>query len=121
MTAPIAGIDPHQDQFTVGIIDYHGVEVDHACFPNHAVGYLDAIALLRRHSVEIVGVEGSASWGSHVSIAVVAAGFDAREVSPQRSAAQRRGRRQAKTDANDAIACGTCCAGRAHPRTGTGA
>jgi transposase len=35
---------------------------------------------------------------------VVAAGFDAREVPPQRSAAQRRSRRLAKTDAIDAVA-----------------
>jgi hypothetical protein len=26
MTAPVAGIDPHQDQFTVGIVDAVGVQ-----------------------------------------------------------------------------------------------
>jgi transposase len=39
-----------------------------------------------------------------VSIALVAAGFDAREVPAQRSAAQRRARRLDKTDAVDAVA-----------------
>jgi transposase len=56
------------------------------------------------HGVAQVGIEGSASWGAHVAIAVVAAGFDAREVPPQRSATQRRSRRLAKTDAIDAVA-----------------
>jgi transposase len=54
--------------------------------------------------VERVGLEGSASWGSHIAIAVAAGGFDAREVPPQRSAQQRRSRRLAKTDAVDAVA-----------------
>ena len=35
MTAPIAGIDPHQAQFTVGIVDANGVEVVHDSFPQH--------------------------------------------------------------------------------------
>ena len=78
MTEPVGGIDPHQDTFTVGIVDAHGV---------------------RR-----VGVEGSAKWGAHVAIALCAAGFDAREVPASRSAAQRRSRRLGKTDAVDAVA-----------------
>lgn len=46
--------------------------------------------LLTAHGVTQVGVEGSASWGAHVAIAMVAAGFDVREVPAQRSAMQRR-------------------------------
>jgi transposase len=60
--------------------------------------------LLSAHGVDQVGVEGSAGWGAHIAIALVAAGFDAREVPGQRSAAQRRSRRLDKTDAVDAIA-----------------
>lgn len=104
MTAAVAGIDPHQDTFTVGIVDLNGVEITHGSFPNSGVGYCDAIDLLRAHGVELVGVEGSASWGSHVSVALVVAGFDAREVPPQRSSGQRRARRLAKTDWVDAVA-----------------
>lgn len=73
MPSALAGIDPHQDSITVGIIDQ-------------------------------VGVEGSASWGAHTAIALVAAGFDAREVPAQRTAAQRRARRLEKTDAVDSVA-----------------
>src|SRR3954452_6524945 len=104
MTPPIDGIDPHQDSITVGIIGSNGMELTHRSFPASAAGYFDAIALLTAHGVEQVGVEGSARWGAHVAIALVAAGFDAREVPGQRSAAQRRSRRLDKTDAVDAVA-----------------
>jgi transposase len=104
MAAAVAGIDPHQDQFTVGVVDGNGVELGHATFPNSGSGYAEAIDVLTAHRVGQVGVEGSASWGAHVAIAVVAAGFDAREVPAQRSAAQRRARRQPKTDVVDAVA-----------------
>jgi transposase len=104
MAAPVAGIDPHQDQFTVGVIDPNGVEITHETFPNNGTGFVDAIALLTTHRVGMVGVEGSASWGAHVAIALVAAGFDAREVPAPRSAVQRRSRRLGKTDIIDAIA-----------------
>ena len=72
--------------------------------PNSSAGYCDALDLIRGHDIKQVGIEGSASWGAHVAIAVVAAGFDAREVPPQRSSSQRRSRRLAKTDAVDAVA-----------------
>lgn len=104
MAGNVAGIDPHQDSFTVGIVDEHGVAVAHAAFTTSATGFGEAIDLLEAHGVTTVGVEGSAGWGAHVAIAVVAAGFDGREVPPQRSAAQRRSRRTDKTDTHDAIA-----------------
>lgn len=89
---------------TVGIVDANGVELTHATFPTSAVGYLETIELLTAHGVEQVGIEGSAGWGAHAAIALVAAGFDAREVPAQRSAAQRRSRRLDKTDVVDAVA-----------------
>jgi len=104
MASSVAGIDPHQDSITVGIVDANGVEIAHRTFPASAAGYLDAIELLHAQSVELVGVEGSASWGAHVAVALSAAGFDCREVPPLRSAAQRRARRADKTDAIDAVA-----------------
>ena len=60
--------------------------------------------MLTAHGVEQVGIEGSAGWGAHAAIALVAAGFDCREVPAQRSAAQRRARRLDKTDVVDAVA-----------------
>ena len=105
MSQFIGGIDPHQANFTVGIITPAGIEITHEAFPNSAAGYVDAIALLSTHGVEQVRVECSASWGAHVAIALAAAGFDAHHIPPQRSAAQRRSRRLDKTDAVDAVAC----------------
>ena len=104
MPSALAGIDPHQDSITVGIIDSNGVELTHQTFPTTSAGYVEAIDLLRENDVDQVGVEGSASWSAHASIALVAVGFDAREVPAQRSAAQRRARRLEKTDAVDAVA-----------------
>ena len=103
MSSPIGGIDPHQSNFTVAVVDANGVEITHASFANSGAGYVEAIELLGAHDVSVVGVEGSASWGSHVAIALVAAGFDAREVPPVRAAQQRRARRLAKTDNVDAV------------------
>ncbi|WP_419907360.1 IS110 family transposase [Candidatus Poriferisodalis sp.] len=104
MTSAVGGIDPHQDTFTLGIVDANGVEIGHETYANTAAGYAAAIDLLDVHGVEQVGVEGSAKWGAHVAIALAAAGFDAREVPASRSAAQRRSRRLGKTDAVDAVA-----------------
>jgi transposase len=104
MTSPVAGIDPHQNSFTLGVVDTNGVEIDRITCPNSAAGYVRAIEVLTSHHVTQVGIEGSASWGAHVAIAIVAAGFDAREVPPQRTAQQRRSRRAGKTDGADAIA-----------------
>lgn len=104
MTSPVAGIDPHQDTYTIGIVDPNGVELAHEAFPTSAMGYLDGIELLTARGVRQVGIEGSAGWGAHAAIALVAAGFDCREIPAQRSAAQRRSRRLDKTDAVDAVA-----------------
>lgn len=104
MTAPVGGIDPHQDSYTVGVVDTNGVELAHESFPASAAGYVAGIELLTGHGVELVGIEGSAGWGAHAAVALVAAGFDCREVPAQRSAAQRRSRRLDKTDVVDAVA-----------------
>ena len=121
MASVVAGIDPHQDNFTVGIVDSVGVEITWAKFDNNAPGDVAAIELLTNHEVSQVGIEGSASWGAHVAIALVAAGFDAREVPPQRTAQQRRSRRHDKTDNTDAIATRSGGARRAHARSGANA
>jgi transposase len=51
-----------------------------------------------------VGVEGSAGLGRHVTQALVAAGYDVREVQANRTAERRRRRRRHKTDREDAEA-----------------
>lgn len=103
MTEPVAGIDPHQDTFTIGIVDAVGVEVHIETLDNTGAGYVAAADMLTAHGVRLVGIEGSASWGVHVAVALTAGGFDTREVPPSRTATQRRSRRLDKTDAVDAI------------------
>ena len=56
MKVAVAGIDPHQDSFTIGIVDEHGIEIADASFDNDASGYVDAIDLMTTHGVERVGV-----------------------------------------------------------------
>ncbi len=80
MTSTVAGIDPHQNTITVSIVDPNGVAIVHDTFPNSAAGHCARIELLTAHGFERVGVRGSASWGAHVAIALVAARFDAHEV-----------------------------------------
>jgi transposase len=98
------GIDPHRDSCTIGIVDEHGIEIAVAVFDNSGAGHAAAIDFLTSHNVDQVAIEGSASWGRHIALAVVAAGFDAREVPPQRTSSRRRARRQPKTDQVDAVA-----------------
>ena len=64
MTFPIGGIDPHQDTFTVGIVDPHGVKTCHETFDNTAAGYGAGADLLDAHGVRQVGVEGVRQMGS---------------------------------------------------------
>jgi hypothetical protein len=77
-------------------VDGNGVELATATFPNKGSGYGEAVDLLATHRVGQAGVEGTASWGQHVAIALGAAGLDVREVPAQRSSQQRRARRLAK-------------------------
>ena len=63
MSSPVAGIDPHQDTYTIGIVDPNGVELAHAVFPTSAAGYGDGIELLTAQCVRLVGIEGSAGLG----------------------------------------------------------
>lgn len=116
MTANLGGIDPHQASFTAAVIDHYGAEVARHVFDNTASGYLEAIDWFGTHDANLVGIEGSAKWGAHVAIALTAADFDVREVSPERAAIQRRSRRLDKTDAIDAI--GTARALQAEPDLG---
>ena len=102
----VAGCDPHKRTMTVAIVDGNGATIDVRSFPNTPAGLaavvdwfagLDAV-------VERVGVEGSAGWGRHLTMALTRAGHDVREVNARRTAEGRRRRRRAKTDREDALA-----------------
>jgi len=102
----VAGADTHKDTITFGVIDSTGAEVDVASFEVTTEGVAGIIGWLGGLSVGVtrVGIEGSAGWGLPVSKALVAAGFDVREVNPSRTSDRRRRRRRPKTDREDALA-----------------
>jgi transposase len=102
----VAGADTHKDSITFAIIDSTGADVALRSFEVTSNGVVDIIEWLRSSKVTVarVGIEGSAGWGLPMSKALVAAGFDVREVNPARTSDRRRRRRRQKTDNEDALA-----------------
>ena len=102
----VAGIDAHKHTFTVAVLDARGGRCGIGSFPTSPDGLAEVLALLDRFEFAIgrIGVEGSAGLGRHVTQALVAAGYDVREVQANRTAERRRRRRRHKTDREDAEA-----------------
>lgn len=102
----VAGCDPHKRTMTVAIVDVTGATIDARSFPNTPAGLAGVVSWLAGLGavVERVGVEGSAGWGRHLTMALTRAGHDVREVNARRTAEGRRRRRRAKTDREDALA-----------------
>lgn len=105
-THAVAGIDPHKRTATVAVVDVLGILVSSLSFAVTGSGIAELLALLRSSSLTIdrVGVEGSGGLGRPVMLALAAAGYDVREVQPNRTAERRKRRRRAKTDIEDAEA-----------------
>ena len=82
----VVGADTHKDSITFAMIDSTGADVALRSFQVTSEGVAEIIAWLRHSNVKVtrVGIEGSAGWGLPVSKALVAAGFDVREVNPAR-------------------------------------
>lgn len=102
----VAGIDAHKHTFTVAVLDGRGGRCGIESFPTAPDGLTEVLALLDSFGFAIgrIGVEGSAGLGRHVTQALVAAGYDVREVQANRTAERRRRRRRHKTDREDAEA-----------------
>jgi transposase len=102
----VAGIDAHKQVFSVAVLDGRGGRCALASFATSPEGLAEALALLDSVAFTVgrVGVEGSARLGRHVTQALVAAGYDVREVQANRTAERRRRRRRHKTDREDAEA-----------------
>ncbi|MBC9730784.1 transposase, partial [Streptomyces sp. TRM68367] len=54
--------------------------------------------------IDRIGIEGSSGLGQPLTLALTTAGYDVREVQPNRTAERRRRRRRAKSDIEDAEA-----------------
>lgn len=102
----VAGADTHKHSITFAVLDSTGGDVGVSSFAVTTEGVAEIIGWLRGLHVDVrrVGIEGSGGWGLPVSKALVAAGFDVREVNPSRTSDRRRRRRRQKTDREDALA-----------------
>jgi len=101
-----AGIDTHNDTLAVAVIDDAGRQVAAAEVANTTAGLAGLQALLERHQVSRVGIEGSGTWGHGAAAHLVAAGgLTVVEVPTSMTTRERTGRPgQGKSDPIDAVA-----------------
>lgn len=96
-----AGVDTHLDVHVIAALDERGALLGVESFETSARGYRRALQWLRRFGdVELVGVEGTGSYGAGLSRHLLAEGIVVVEV--DRPNRQRR-RKRGKSDPQDAI------------------
>lgn len=96
------GVDTHGDIHHAAVLDQLGREIADAPFPTTPAGYRDLLAWLRSHGdLDLVGMEGTGSYGSGLLQELRTAGVVVVEVDrPDRQARRSKG----KSDAVDAYA-----------------
>ena len=99
----VVGIDPHKRTLTAIVVDGRGGILAGEHFRVSGEGHraLEAWAL-SFGAVARWGVENAAGWGRHTAIYLAGAGHDVRDVCPNRTARQDRGRQRGKSDTLDA-------------------
>ncbi len=96
----VGGVDSHKDTIHVAVIADTGQPVADHEFPTTQVGYRRAVAwLIENGPLQVVGIEGTSSYGRGITTAVTEVGISVVEVSRTRPAERRR---QGKTDRLDA-------------------
>lgn len=90
----IGGIDTHADTIHVAVIDQQGRPVGDQEFATTPAGYRAALAFLVGHGrLDVIGIEGTSSYGLGITRAAQAAGIEVREVTrPDRAQRRRRGK-----------------------------
>jgi transposase len=109
------GVDTHADTHTVAVIDEVGRLLDHHQFAADPAGYRALLAWMRRFGhLQLVGVEGTGSYGAGLARFLTAAGVTLVEVDrPDRKSR----RSQGKSDPIDAEAAARAAlSGRAASR-----
>lgn len=95
----VAGIDTHKHTHHVAVLDQLGRCVADEEFATTSAGYAQIIDFLHAHGVEVVGIEGTGSYGAGIARALRAAGLAVIEVVRQNRQARRI---QGKSDPIDA-------------------
>ncbi|WP_240641608.1 IS110 family transposase [Nocardioides ferulae] len=94
------GADTHADTIHVAAIDGFGRELGDREFPTTPAGYSDSLAFLGSFgSVEILGIEGTSSYGAGLTVAARTAAIEVREVIRPEATVRRM---QGKSDPIDA-------------------
>lgn len=94
------GADTHAETVHLAAIDSLGRELGDREFPTTPSGYLDALAFLESFGpVQILGIEGTSSYGAGLTVAARAAGVEVREVIRPEASVRRM---QGKSDPIDA-------------------
>lgn len=95
-----AGADTHADTIHVAAIDGFGRELDDKEFPTTPAGYRGALAFLDSLGpIEVLGIEGTSSYGAGLAVAARTAGITVREVIRPEASVRRM---QGKSDPIDA-------------------
>jgi transposase len=98
----VVGIDPHKRTLTAIVIDARGgvLAGEHfrVCGDGHRALEVWALSL---GAVARWGVENASGWGRHTAIYLAGAGHDVRDVCPNRTPRQDRGRQRGKSDTLD--------------------
>ena len=115
------GVDTHKHIHVGAIINGLGRLVDTASFPATTVGYGELLGWMQAAGdLDMVGVEGTGSWGAGLSRHLTAAGMTVVEISrPDR----RKRRLKGKSDTIDAVLAARAAAAGDHhgtPKTGYG-
>ena len=96
----VGGVDSHKDTIHVAVITGTGRPVGDREFPTTEAGYRHAVDWLVGHGpLEVVGVEGTSSYGVGICAALTGAGITVVEVNRTRAAERRK---RGKTDPLDA-------------------
>jgi transposase len=98
------GIDPHKRMLTVSVVEPTGAVLATASFRISGVGHRAMEAfVLGFGPTRTWAIEGAAWLGRHTAMFLVRAGYDVRDVCPNRTAEEAKKRRQGKSDVLDSV------------------
>ena len=98
----VVGVDPHKRTLTATVADARGGILASEHFRVSGEGHRELEAWARQFGqIARWGIEGSASWGRHTAVFLVARGHDVRDVCANRTPRADRARRRGKSDMLD--------------------